>query len=232
MAWQIESKPIASTAPKLPAGIPLVCICVPHFGSVSLEWVNTTYGPLYFIPRSDYAKTFRLAKGLLNLDTERNDLVKQVLEDKAVTHILFLDSDVIMESPADVNQAVANLLQINVPVVSGLYRAKKLKGNYPYAMWAKNPGAEYGYVDIPKWTGNFINADAIGFGFVLLKREVFEKIPYPWFVWDKVSPSEDFDFCEKLIKHGYEIKVFTEVKLSHGMTGKVRIDGAVHVLDV
>lgn len=232
MAWQIESKPIASTAPKLPTGMPLVCVCVPHFGSVSLEWVNTTYGPLHFIPRPDFAKTFRVAKGLLNLDTERNDLVKLSLEDKAVTHILFLDSDVIMESPPDVNQAVANLLQINVPVVSGLYRAKKSKGNYPYAMWAKNQGSQYGYVDIPEWTGNFIKADAIGFGFVLLKREVFEKIPFPWFVWDKVAPSEDFDFCEKLIKYGYEIKVFTDVKLSHGMTGKVKIDGAVHVLDV
>lgn len=223
MAWVEAGQPLT---------VPHVCVCVPHFGSVSLEWVESTYGPLRFVPQSDFAKSSKLSRGILNLDTERNELVKYALEDKTVTHLLFLDTDCIIESPPDINQAVRHLLAINVPVVSGLYRAKKAKGLYPYAMWARNPGGGIGYVDLQQWTGNYLKVDAIGFGFVLLKREVFEKIPFPWFVWDKPVPSEDFDFCQKMRQYGYDINVFTEVCFSHAGTMKVKTAGEVHVLDV
>lgn len=233
MAWLEGGTPvIAPVQPTIPKGIPHICLCIPHFGAVSFEWVESTYGPLRFIPCVDFAKSNKLARGILNLDTERNMVAKMALEDKSVTHLLWLDTDCICESPTDPNQAVRMLLQCNTPVVSGLYRSKKLKGDYPYAMWMKNPAGEYGYVGIQSWTGNFVKVDTIGFGFVLIKREVFEKIPYPWFVWDKQAPSEDFDFCEKMVKYGYDIRVFTEVKLSHAGMMKVKIDGSVHVLDV
>lgn len=212
--------------------MPVVAILCPHWGSVSMEWVETTYGPLRFIPQPDFAKAPKLSRGILNLAAHRNALVKMALEDKTVTYLLWLDSDNICESPSDPNQALRMLLSLNVPIVSGLYRAKKSKGLYPYAMWMKNP-AGIGYLAIENWTGNWITADVIGFGFVLIKREVFEKVPYPWFVWDSAEGvSEDFFWCEKIAQYGYEVKVFTDVRLSHGLTGKVRTDGAVHVLDV
>lgn len=226
------AQPTQQTA-TLPAGMPLVCILVPHFGRVSMEFVQSTYVPLVYVARADFAKTNRIARGILNLDTLRNDLVRMALEDKQVTHVLFLDSDCIIEEPKDPNEALKNLLACNAPIVSGLYRAKKSKGLYPYAMWAKHPAAEYGYTDIPKWTGNYITVDAIGMGFCLIRREVFEKIPPPWFQWDKPTPSEDFAFCEKARKAGYDIKVFTDVKLSHeGMMKVLCKDGAIHMLDV
>jgi len=210
-----------------------VCICVPHFGSVALEWVETTYGPLRFLAQPDYAKSFKTSRGILNLDTHRNLITKMALEDKTVTHLLWLDADNIIESPTDVNQALRILLTINIPVISGLYRAKKAKGNYPYAMWVKHSdGVPNHMAALSSWTGNFIKVDAIGFGFVLVKREVFEKIPFPWFVWDKESPSEDFEFCAKIAEAGYEVKVYTDVRLSHGMSGKILTDGQVRVHDM
>ncbi|RLI76734.1 hypothetical protein DRP04_12395 [Archaeoglobales archaeon] len=210
---------------------PHVCICVPHWGNVSLEWVETTYGPLRFIPQPDFKKSTRLARGILNLDTERNMLVELALEDPTVTHILFLDTDNIIESPKDPNQALRMLLSCNAPIASGLYRAKKPKGEYPYAMWVKNPHGE-GYLPIAKWTGNWIKVDVIGFGFVLIKREVFEKVPKPWFQWKERAPSEDFFFCEKVAKYGYEVRVLTDVKLSHVGTLKVKSTGEITTLDV
>ena len=198
-----------------------------------MEFVNSTYAPLCFMGNTQFAKSNRVARGIMNLDTERNELVKDSLDDKSITHLLWLDSDCIMEDPKDPNEALRRLLSCNVPIVSGLYRAKKAKGSYPYAMWAKNPAGTYGYVDIPTWTGNYITVDAIGMGFCLCKREVFEKVPPPWFVWDKPTPSEDFAWCEKVRGAGYEIKVYTDVKLSHEGTMKVLCkDGAVHMLDV
>lgn len=227
MAWE-EAK-----SPQI-RGIPHICLLVPHFGNVSLEWVETTYGSLRFIPQPDFAKSNRLSRGILNLDIERNELVKYALEDKTVTHFLWLDTDCLIESPKDANQAVRMLLACNTDIVSGLYRAKKSKGDYPYAMWMKNPNG-IGYFGINKWTGNYINVDVLGLGFCLMRREVFEQIPSPWFVWGSPSPSEDFTFFEKAKQHGYEARVFTEVKLSHVGTMKVICDstsGAVHLLDV
>jgi GT2 family glycosyltransferase len=224
MAWNLDSSPTTR--------IPHIALCVPHHGHVPLEWVESTYGPLRFIRQPDFLVSNKLARGVLNLDTERNLLARYALEDKTVTHILWLDTDTICESPRDPNDALRMLLNCNVPVVSGLYRSKKSKGEYPYAMWMKNP-KEDNYLPIAKWTGNWLKVDAIGMGFCLMKREVFEKIPPPWFVWDKPDGvSEDFAFCRKLIDHEYEIRVFTDIRLSHAGEMKVRSDGSIHLLDV
>lgn len=235
MAWQLEAgKP---TTAVIPSGLSHVCCLIPHHGQVSLEWVNSTYGPLLFVPRADFAKSYKISQGIMNLDTHRNILVKAALEDKTVTHVFFLDTDIICESPSDPNEALRLLLACNAPIVSGLYRAKKAKGAYPYAMWGgpvieQGTGKE-GYVDIPQWTGNWLSVGAIGFGCVLIKREVFEKTPYPWFEWhEPPNPSEDFFACAKFREQGYEIKVYTDCKFSHIGLMKVKIDGQVHVLDV
>jgi len=224
MAWGEGEKPKNT--------IPCVAICVPHWSSVSMEWVESTWGPLRYIPQPDFAKTPRLSRGILNLDTHRNELVKSALSDKAVTHILFLDSDVIAESPSDINEAVRMLLSCNAPIASGLYRAKKQKGQYPYAMWMKNPGG-VGYLSIESWSGNWLKVAVIGFGFVLIKREVFETVPPPWFTWKEVAPSEDFYACELFARYGFETRVLTVVQLSHLGGFKVLCkDGKVNTQDV
>jgi len=212
--------------------IPHVKIAIPHWGSVSLEWAKRTFAPLDRDPQPDFEKQTILMRGVLNVDTERNELVKEALKDPRTTHILFLDTDNIVEQPPDPNQALRLLLACNAPVASGLYRAKQ-KAGFFYAMWMKNP-AGAGYIPIQGWTegSNWIRVDAIGLGFCLLKREVFERVPYPWFKWDTPSPSEDFYFCEQLIKYGYEIRVLTDVKCSHVGTLKVHYDGSISTLEV
>jgi hypothetical protein len=218
MAWSENAQPVAQP---LKYGVPCVAICVPHFGSVSMDWVESTWGPLRYIPQADFAKTPRLSRGILNIDSHRNELVRVALEDKAVTHVLFLDTDVIAESPKDINQALRMLLQCNAPIASGLYRAKKTNGEYPYAMWSKNPNG-VGYLGIDKWTGNWLEVSVIGFGFVLIRREVFETVPPPWFMWKDPTPSEDFYACELFAKYGFKTRVLTDVKLFHAGTLKVR----------
>jgi hypothetical protein len=210
--------------------VPHVKILIPHWGSVSLEWAKRTFAPLDRDPQPDFEKQTILMRGILNLDTERNELVRVALEDPRTTHILFLDTDVIVEQPPDPNQALRMLLACNAPIASALYRAKQKTG-FSYAMWVKNPRGE-GYLPVREWTGNWIRVDTIGLGFCLIKREVFEKVPYPWFKWDKPAPSEDFYFCEQVAKYGFEIRVLTDVKCSHIGTLKVKPDGEISVLDV
>jgi len=225
VAWQ-------ETETQQVAKINHVKICIPHWGSVSLEWAKLTFAPLDLVPQLDFEKQTLLMRGVLNIDTERNELVKTALEDPRTTHILFLDTDNIIEQPPDPNQALRMLLACNVPIASGLYRAKQ-KAGFFYSAFIKNPQGE-GYAPIQGWTegANWIRVDAIGFGFCLLKRGVFETVPYPWFKWDKPAPSEDFYFCELLKQHGYEIRVLTDVRLSHVGVLKVKSDGIVSTPDV
>jgi GT2 family glycosyltransferase len=200
-------------------GKPTVCMLVPHFGNVTIEWCDTAYAPFKYIPHPRFNKTLKMARGIQNLDTERNMLVEFALQDPGVTHMFFLDTDCIPESPKDINQAVEILLGCNAPIVSGVYRAKK-RTSFPYAMWMNNPKGK-GYIPIARYDGNWLEVDVIGFGFVLVKREVFEKIPKPWFVWDRPQPSEDFAFCNKAKKAGFKINVMADVKVSH--TGHLKV---------
>ena len=223
MAWEREeAKPV-------PVGIPRVAICVPHTGSASLEWMTTTYGPLRFIPVDWCVKNIFLGKGL-PLAVQRNSLVEDALK-WGCTHVLFLDTDNVVETPPDPNEALKKLLACSEPIVSALYRAKKQEG-FPYCMWMDTPDEEHMTV-IGGYTGNWIQPDLIGIGFCLVRREVFEKVSKPWFKWDTLTPSEDFYFIKMARKAGYRVNVFTDVKLSHAGQMKVRAaDGSVRMLDV
>ena len=230
MAWEVEQTQIK---------IPHIKVAIPLLGQVTMEWARTTFAPLDKTPQPDFEKQTLLSYGLKNLDTARNELVKDALKDPKTTHILFLDSDVIVEEPPDPNQALRMLLACNAPIASGLYRARgkahyiPTEKTFSYAMWTKNPHGE-GYLKVGGWIPgtNWIQVSAIGLGFCLIKREVFERLPQPWFKWDTPSPSEDFWFCELLQQHGYEIRVLTDVKCSHIGMLKVKPDGEITTPDV
>ncbi len=60
--------------------------------------------------------------------------------------------------------------------------------------------------------------DVVGAGCLLIRRDLFEKIPAPWFAsqWStKGHLSEDFSFCEKAKGMGYRIGVDTSVRPLH-----------------
>lgn len=69
-------------------------------------------------------------------------------------------------------------------------------------------------------------ADYIGFGWVLIKQGVFEKIPYPWFAPRKIQLnasvqdmcSEDVAFCLDAREAGFELWVNPSVRVGHEKT--------------
>ena len=210
---------------------PRVAICVPYQTSITMQWAYKMMIPLWTQPTDFCEKVHKMVRGI-PLPVARDQLVDTALEDKTVTHLLWVDTDNIPQSPENPNDALKALMNCNVPIVSGLYKAKQAEG-FNNAMWydLKMPN-QSGFSPINQWTGNFIEADVIGFGFCLIKREVFEKIPRPWFPWNTVSPSEDFNFCIKARQHGYKINVFTDIKLMHEGNLMVDTDGKVSVLKI
>jgi GT2 family glycosyltransferase len=143
------------------------------------------------------------------VDRARNSLVDQMLNHPLnPTHIFFLDADIVPAS-----DTLMQLLRHRLPIVSGLYR-KRLPPHEPLAFLRKGRALKPIAVKGPRLK----QADVVGGGCLLIRREVFEKIRGPWFTseWrDDGHLSEDFSFCEKARKAGYKILVDTAVKPSH-----------------
>ena len=77
--------------------------------------------------------------------------------------------------------------------------------------------------EIVEKRGGIFMAESVGFGFILIKRGVFEKLNYPWFtqVPEELPgggidiPSEDVSFCRKAFDAGFKIWVDPTVIVGH-----------------
>lgn len=225
MAWNRQS----SNVPAIK--VPRITIGIPYEMKVTMLWAMRMFAPLLYVPTNWCEKVPQMARGVPQ-SVARDQIVELSLADPNVTHILWVDTDSVCESPTDPNVALNQLYQCNVPIVSGLYRAKQKQG-FNYAAWvdAKLPN-QLGFTPIQSYTGNFFQVDTIGMGFCLVKREVYEKLPKPWYPWPTPSPSEDFNFCIAAKKQGYSINIFANVKISHVGDLLVKTDGSVSVLDI
>ncbi|MEM2568073.1 MAG: hypothetical protein QXH20_06355 [Candidatus Bathyarchaeia archaeon] len=150
------------------------------------------------------------------LDYARNMCVKEALEWNA-DYILFLDDDVL---PPD--DGLLTLFLDAVPIVSGLYFSRYPPHN-PVIFRRKNRNEPWSLDAETEWDAEFtrsypknqlVEADVAGLGFMLVMREVFEKIPEPWFK-STLQHGEDVYFCWKAQQHGFKVFVDTRVKCLH-----------------
>jgi hypothetical protein len=241
----IEQQQIRTTSwpdtPRPDSGLPKIAICIPFNSNWLPEWVERMYLPLMYHPLTWCQKIAFLTR-VPSISVARNTLIEQALSINA-DYVLFVDTDIVMESPTDPNVALSQLYQVinkskdisspsykDARIVSGLYRAKQKTG-FSYAMWMDY--SEKGFTPIANWKGNWLQVDVVGLGFCLIDLSIFKDIPKPWFVWNSPGTiSEDFHFCKLAKKHGYETRVFTEVKLSHLGTLKVKTDATITVPEV
>jgi hypothetical protein len=227
--------------PKPDSGLPKIAICIPFNSNWIPEWVEKMYLPLMYHPIPWCQKIAFLTR-VPSISVARNTLIEQALAINA-DYILFLDSDIVMESPSDPNVALSQLYQIinkstnkddkdykSGRIISGLYRSKQKTG-FGYAMWLKYQ--DKGFTPLAKWNGNYLPVDVVGLGFCLMDLKIFKEIPKPWFVWNEPQGiSEDFFFCLKAKEQGFDTHVFSDVKLSHLGTLKVKCDASITVPDV
>ena len=59
-----------------------------------------------------------------------------------------------------------------------------------------------------------VECDAVGFGAVLIRTEVFRKVPQPWF-FGMAQTGEDITLCVKAKKAGFNVFMDTRIKLGH-----------------
>ena len=121
---------------------------------------------------------------------------------------------------------VKRLLSHDKDIVSGAYLHKR-DADRLVAGWF---GGEPGLAPMDKRVGTdrtgLFEVDWTGAGFLLIRREVFERVPYPWFTSGEVefdSPegrcaqvmSDDLGLCKKLAKHGETIWLDADCRVDH-----------------
>ena len=213
-----------------------VIILVPHVGEVSMEWA-IMWQQLPVMVGSHYS----MSKGS-PIDVTRDTMVNNALE-QGYEWLFFLDSDIL--PPKDVIQ---KLLSHNLPIVAGMYKARKPEG-FTWAAWIRGitPTGEVAFAPVASWTdARLFKVDVTGCGCCLIHRDVFfkirEKFPdLPFFFWsntrdkkiiDKMNlpdpamgnVSEDFFFCLLAKQAGFDIVMDSEVKCEHLSVVKIGPD--------
>lgn len=140
--------------------------------------------------------------------TQRERLATEALNFNA-DYILWLDSDITFPS-----SVALRLLAHDEPVVACNYIRRQL------------PAKGVAYEIIGDWENplpfdvqdELVDVQGVGMGCMLIKTEIFKKLPKPWFEFGWSSKSndhlgEDMLLCQKIASAGYTIKIDTV--LSH-----------------
>jgi GT2 family glycosyltransferase len=145
----------------------------------------------------------------------RNRAVNDLLKSDC-SHILFVDDDVYVPP-----QTIVELLKMERQVAAGVYPS--IKKQYPadlkaetYIVAGKN-GAWY-----RKWFSGVRNVDVVGAGCLMIRKDVFNVVKFPWFRWPEgvvdgqhIVKSDDLDFCERCKANGIEVWANGDVRCGH-----------------
>jgi hypothetical protein len=148
-------------------------------------------------------------------------------------YMMWIDSDQVFSV-----QDFEKLLAAKKDIVSGLYL---MDGGDRYATvpkWDKEFYKKNGYFEflnpssVKKWIkenpNKLMEVEYTGFGWILIKKGVFESLEYPWFrpVWEdfgltkdgfpiKEFSSEDVGWCQNILKNGFKIYIDPTVQVGH-----------------
>lgn len=143
------------------------------------------------------------------------NLIIQAALDNDCTHILFIDDDMAYKP-----ESLVKLLEHDVDVVSGLYLSRA----YPHAPLVFDLADDKGAC-FPMYLmggeSRLKRIEAAGFGFLLIKTEVFKRLEKPWVRLGELNPEEwcdDIGFFDRLRKANIVSFVDTQVRVGHMST--------------
>lgn len=151
-----------------------------------------------------------------NIDQVRNLIAHWIVN--GYDYLFSVDSDIIFSK-----DTLKKMLSHNVDYVSGVYR-QRLPNQVleVYDLEQRNIPVE----KLP--LNQLIRIGGSGFGCVLVKKEVFVNVGYPYFVYHSAlnhadTFSEDMDFCKKAMSAGHELYCDTSIICDHKGTSVYQV---------
>lgn len=174
-------------------------------------FVRSLHGAIMLMPQE--GKITLLHMCYKNIVGARNLAAKYMADNPSFTHLLFLDSD--MEYHRG---TLPRLLQHDKDIVAVSY-SRKLPPYTPCAFRRKAEDGNKLHWFEPQQ--KLEPVDAAGTGGMLIKREVFDKISKPYFIYEQSeledwnTTTEDISFCLKCRDAGIEIFVDGTLTANH-----------------
>jgi len=134
---------------------------------------------------------------------QRNKLASTAIKETDATHLVFVDWDVV--PPPD---AIKKLIIQDKDAISGLYYAKD---DMQRMICIKDASGK-----TPGILQDGLNeVDIFCMGMSVIKREVFEKLEYPYFRPQNGEQDGDWQFCEAIRKAGFRVYVDSDIVGDH-----------------
>jgi hypothetical protein len=173
--------------------------------------------------------------GIPDVAKARNKCVDSFLEDKSFTHLMWIDADMIWTA-----EDVLTLLKHDVPVASALVTKKGPPFDITLFQILKNEDGDPDTYNVP--FGNYpidkpftFPNSGIGTAFMLIKREVIEKMQRPMFAGFVSKKGElkgtDYYFCTMMMVAGYEILYDPRPRIYHIGKGIYSVEDHIAFLD-
>ena len=183
-----------------------ILIAVPTFESIRPETFKSIYG----LQRHGHMLLFNYVRGY-DCARARNCIGQETLRE-GFDAVLMVDSDIVV--PSD---ALKYLAEGDSPIVLGAYpRRFETEGSELFEENHKDFTKRIMFRDMPR---ERFAVKGGGFGCAFIRREAFEKVPYPWFVYVEYKTgdllSEDNYFCGKAADNGLKVEADGRVRCGH-----------------
>ncbi len=149
----------------------------------------------------------------------RNRGVFDFLRDERFDRLLFVDDDVLIP-----DHTITTLAAVDADIVFGCYgtvRINPIDGHFKTEVLIRPKGKDW----LTDWFDGVIDADCGGGGCMMIRRDVFSKIGFPWFRWpEQLTPndiamqSDDGNFCDRALAVDCTIKAHGNVRCGHNKT--------------
>ena len=211
-----------------------IALLVPTNLNVDIRWAvgfQQILGQLP--PGSTYMMDYRYGLG----ETREALVTEALVKIPDLTHIMFLDSDVITAVP----NAVQLLLMDNKPIISGVYFNSLMTGAAAWKRIKDQNGQEVeAPIPVVNQAQQLVEVDKIGLGFAIIQKDVFtqleeKKARRPWFYYtvdggERKMQSEDFYFLDS-VRETLGIKPWVDLRVGCGHIKTVIImqDGSIQI---
>lgn len=187
-----------------------VQLCMCSAAGVQLETLLSLIGILkHCYTRTPHEYTWRMSmRTFIHMGRKR---VAQMALDEGADYTVWFDDDMVW--PSDIVHRLIAVSQVyDYPIVSGFYTTRK----YPPMplMYTKSGDAYRPVMPKEMCRDTLFECDATGFGALLIRRDVFEKVPTPWFELPD-SMTEDIYFFRKVQELGIPIIIDPTIACGH-----------------
>jgi len=174
------------------------------------------------LSRRESCNIYYVRNMCLNADSTKGENQKPFQGAIDYDYILWIDSDNVFSI-----EDFLKLYNLKKEIASGLYLTQNGKHFATVKDWneefyKQNGSFEFLTPEKIKGKKEPFVVDYTGFGFILIKKGVFEKLQYPWFrpIWKKFGDineftMEDVSFCHLVRELGMKVWVHPEVIVKH-----------------